>query len=144
MLADDKLNILDRVPQHDFKNAERFQSLCRELNLAVIPCVMGFGYSEGILAHAEEKATQLFSLSALFLPGWVFRATARADGPIEFQPNPAFRKQKRAASPFPPSFPPSNAQPPLPNVDCGLNSPAIWFLVGWMGSESSHIIAVIG
>lgn len=51
VLADYKLNILDRVPDHYFRNAERFKAICKELNLEIIPTVMSFGYSDGILAH---------------------------------------------------------------------------------------------
>lgn len=51
VLADYKLNVLDRVPDHYFKNAERFKTVCQELQLEIIPAVMSFGYSDGILAH---------------------------------------------------------------------------------------------
>lgn len=59
VLADYKLNILDRVPDHYFKNAARFRDLCRELNLEIIPTVAGFGYSSGILAHNPNLAEAL-------------------------------------------------------------------------------------
>lgn len=59
VLADYKLNILDRVPDHYFKNATRFQELCRELNLEIIPTVANFGYSSGILAHDPNLAEGL-------------------------------------------------------------------------------------
>lgn len=59
VLADYKLNILDRVPQHYFKNAERFKDICRELKLEIIPAVMSFGYSDGILAHDPDLAEAL-------------------------------------------------------------------------------------
>ncbi len=51
VLADYKLNILDRVPDHYFRNAERFKAVCQEVNLEIIPTVTSFGYSDGILAH---------------------------------------------------------------------------------------------
>src|SRR6478736_2488571 len=51
VLADYKLNILDRVPEHYFRNAEQFKKTCDELKLEIIPAVMSFGYSDGILAH---------------------------------------------------------------------------------------------
>lgn len=51
VLADYKLNILDRVPDHYFKNAARLKEICRELDLEIIPAVTPFGYSDGILAH---------------------------------------------------------------------------------------------
>lgn len=56
VLADYKLNILDRVPDHYFTNAARFRELCRELKLEIIPTVAGFGYSSGILAHDPNLA----------------------------------------------------------------------------------------
>ncbi|MBC7965923.1 MAG: hypothetical protein H7Z17_08360, partial [Fuerstia sp.] len=59
VLADYKLNILDRVPDHYFKNAARFRELCRELKLEVIPTIAGFGYSSGILAHDPNLAEGL-------------------------------------------------------------------------------------
>jgi hypothetical protein len=59
VLADYKLNILDRVPDHYFKNAARFREICRELNLEVIPTVANFGYSSGILAHDPNLAEAL-------------------------------------------------------------------------------------
>lgn len=59
VLADYKLNILDRVPDHYFKNANRFRELCRELNLELIPTVANFGYSSGILAHDPNLAEGL-------------------------------------------------------------------------------------
>ncbi len=59
VLADYKLNILDRVPDHYFKNAARFRDLCRELKLEIIPTVAGFGYSSGILAHDPNLAEGL-------------------------------------------------------------------------------------
>ena len=59
VLADYKLNVLDRVPEHYFKNAERFKAICRELKLEIIPTVMSFGYSDGILAHDPNLAEGL-------------------------------------------------------------------------------------
>src|SRR5688572_12187225 len=51
VLADYKLNVLDRVPEHYFTNAEQFKKICAELRLEIIPTVADFGYSSGILAH---------------------------------------------------------------------------------------------
>ncbi|MES2789026.1 MAG: hypothetical protein V4719_05350 [Planctomycetota bacterium] len=59
VLADYKLNILDRVPDHYFRNAERFKAVCRELQLEIIPTVTPFGYSAGILAHDPNLAEAL-------------------------------------------------------------------------------------
>lgn len=59
VLADYKLNILDRVPEHYFENAGRVRDLCRELELELIPCTASFGYSSGILAHDPNLAEGL-------------------------------------------------------------------------------------
>lgn len=59
VLADYKLNILDRVPEHYFRNAEQFKKTCDELKLEIIPAVMAFGYSDGILAHDPNLAEGL-------------------------------------------------------------------------------------
>ena len=59
VLADYKLNILDRVPDHYFKNAARFREICQELDLEIIPTIAGFGYSSGILAHDPNLAEAL-------------------------------------------------------------------------------------
>ena len=42
VLADYKLNILDRVPDHYFRNAARFRDVCRESKLEIIPAVCSF------------------------------------------------------------------------------------------------------
>lgn len=67
VLADYKLNILDRVPRHYFQNAERFKSICLELNLEIIPTVTPFGYSAGILAHDPNLAEALPVKNAPFI-----------------------------------------------------------------------------
>lgn len=59
VLADYKLNILDRVPDHYFRNAEKFKAICQELNLEIIPAVTSFGYSDGIMAHDPNLAEGL-------------------------------------------------------------------------------------
>ena len=59
VLADYKLNILDRVPEHYFENADRFKQICAELDLEIIPAVASFGYSSGILAHDPNLAEGL-------------------------------------------------------------------------------------
>jgi hypothetical protein len=59
VLADYKLNILDRVPDHYFKNARQFKATADELAIEVIPAVAPFGYSEGILAHDPNLAEGL-------------------------------------------------------------------------------------
>jgi hypothetical protein len=59
VLADYKLNVLDRVPDYYFDNARRFKKLADELGLEIIPAVAPFGYSEGILAHDPNLAEGL-------------------------------------------------------------------------------------
>ncbi|HEX5445448.1 MAG TPA: hypothetical protein VFW87_16600, partial [Pirellulales bacterium] len=59
LLADYKLNILDRVPEHYFANARHFKAAADELKIEIIPAVAPFGYSEGILAHDPNLAEGL-------------------------------------------------------------------------------------
>ena len=56
VLADYKLNILDRVPDHYFRHAAEVKRLANELELELIPTVASFGYSDGILAHDPNLA----------------------------------------------------------------------------------------
>jgi hypothetical protein len=51
VLADYKFNILDRVPEHYFRNVAQFKVTADELGLELIPTVAPFGYSDGLLAH---------------------------------------------------------------------------------------------
>lgn len=69
VLADYKLNILDRVPEHYARNARRFRDRCAALNLEVIPTVAGFGYSSGILAHDANLAEALPARDVPFVAG---------------------------------------------------------------------------
>jgi hypothetical protein len=56
VLADYKLNILDRVPDHYFRNAAAIKKAAAELKLEIIPAVASIGYSSGILAHDPNLA----------------------------------------------------------------------------------------
>ena len=69
VLADYKLNILDRVPDHYFRNARRFRAIADELKLEIIPCVGAFGYSDGILAHDPNLAEGLPVRDAVLTAG---------------------------------------------------------------------------
>jgi hypothetical protein len=80
VLADYKLNILDRVPEHYFTNAGRVRDLCAELELDLIPCVADFGYSSGILAHNPNLAEGLPVQDAPFV--------VRGDHAVVSGPNP--------------------------------------------------------
>lgn len=59
VLADYKLNVLDRVPKHYFTNAEKVKKAAAAAGLEIIPAVAGFGYSSGILAHDPNLAEGL-------------------------------------------------------------------------------------
>ncbi len=56
VLADYKLNILDRVIADYFKHAKSFRAKAESLGIEIIPAVMPFGYSDGILAHNPNLA----------------------------------------------------------------------------------------
>jgi hypothetical protein len=51
VLADYKLNILDRVPEHYFKNAKRLKEAADATGIELIPAIFPIGYSNGLLAH---------------------------------------------------------------------------------------------
>ena len=71
VLADYKLNILDRVPQHYFKHAAQIKQLCEELKLELIPTVAPIGYSDGLLAHDPNLAEGIPVKDAAFVVrGW--------------------------------------------------------------------------
>lgn len=56
VLADYKLNILDRVPAHYFKNVARVKEAADRARIEIIPCVFPIGYSAGLLAHDGNLA----------------------------------------------------------------------------------------
>src|SRR5262249_2852478 len=56
VLADYKLNILDRVPKHYFANLEKVKKSARANGIEIIPAVFPIGYSSGILAHDPNLA----------------------------------------------------------------------------------------
>jgi len=66
VLADYKLNILDRVPEHYFKHAAQVKQLCDELQIELIPTVAPMGYSDGLLAHNPNLAEGIPVRDALF------------------------------------------------------------------------------
>ncbi|WP_182871366.1 hypothetical protein [Stieleria mannarensis] len=67
VLADYKLNILDRVPRHYFRHVEQFKESCRQLELEIIPAVCPIGYSDGLLAHNPNLAEGLPVKDAAFV-----------------------------------------------------------------------------
>lgn len=67
VLADYKLNILDRVPPHYFENLSAFKQTARELGLKIYPTVCPMGYSNGLLAHDPNLAEGLPVRNAPFV-----------------------------------------------------------------------------
>ena len=56
VLADYKLNVLDRVPDHYFTNLKRVQAAAEAAGVEIIPAVFPIGYSNGLLAHDPNLA----------------------------------------------------------------------------------------
>ncbi|HEY3964270.1 MAG TPA: hypothetical protein VGM05_06910 [Planctomycetaceae bacterium] len=67
VLADYKLNVLDRVPNQYFVNARQFKKIADDLKLEVIPTVAPIGYSDGLLAHDPNLAEGIPVRSAPFV-----------------------------------------------------------------------------
>ena len=59
MIADYKLNILDRVPDHYFKNVAKVKRAAEAAGIELIPAVCSIGYSNGYLAHNPNLAEGL-------------------------------------------------------------------------------------
>lgn len=59
VLADYKLNILDRVPKHYFTHLDRVKRAAADAGVEIIPAVFPIGYSAGILAHDPNLAEGL-------------------------------------------------------------------------------------
>jgi hypothetical protein len=59
VLADYKLNVLDRVTQDFFANLARVQKAAGAAGVEVIPAVFPIGYSDGLLAHDPNLAEGL-------------------------------------------------------------------------------------
>lgn len=59
LLADYKLHILDRVPEHYLKNATTLKQAATELGLALWSAVCSGGYDNGLLAHDPNLAEGL-------------------------------------------------------------------------------------
>lgn len=67
VLADYKLNILDRVPDHYPRNVGRVKKAADAAGVAIIPAVFPIGYSNGLLAHDPNLAEGLPVVDAPFL-----------------------------------------------------------------------------
>lgn len=81
VLADYKLNILDRVPEHYFANVRRVKAAAQAKGVELIPALFPIGYSNGLLAHDPNLAEGLEAHS-------VFIARGRR---AEHAPDPATR-----------------------------------------------------
>ena len=67
VLADYKLNVLNRVPDQYFLNARQFKKVADELRIEVIPAVAPIGYSDGLLAHDPNLAEGIPVRDATFV-----------------------------------------------------------------------------
>ncbi len=56
LLTDYKFQILDRMDERYFRNAERVKTAAARAGLEIIPAVFSIGYSDGILAHDPNLA----------------------------------------------------------------------------------------
>ena len=96
VLADYKLNILDRVPGHYFKSAEKIKALAKELNLELIPTIAPIGYSDGLLAHNPNLAE---GLPAKDVPFIAKSGLARLDSELKNAlPGGSFEERKGDAA----------------------------------------------
>ncbi len=59
VLADYKLNVLDRVIPNYFRNVQRVKIAAARANVELIPAVFSIGYSNGLLAHDSNLAEGL-------------------------------------------------------------------------------------
>jgi hypothetical protein len=66
VLADYKLNILDRVPEHYGQNVARVRAAADRAGIAIIPTLFPIGYSDGLLAHDTNLAEGLPVVDAPF------------------------------------------------------------------------------
>lgn len=69
VVADYKLNILDRVPDHYFRHAARVRVAAESAGVEIIPAVFPIGYSSGLLAHDPNLAEGLTATSRLVVRG---------------------------------------------------------------------------
>ena len=67
LLADYKLNILDRVPDHYFANVGRVREAAEAAGVEIIPAVFPIGYSSGLLAHDPNLAEGMPAEAAPFI-----------------------------------------------------------------------------
>jgi hypothetical protein len=56
VIADYKLNILERVPEHYFRHVARVREAAAKAGVEIIPSLFPIGYSNGLLAHDPNLA----------------------------------------------------------------------------------------
>lgn len=83
VLADYKLAILDRVPDHYFQNVARVKAAADRAGVAIIPAVFPIGYSNGLLAHDPNLAEGLPAEAEFVVRGG--RATLAPDPAVRIQ-----------------------------------------------------------
>ncbi len=67
MLADYKLNVLDRVTPNYFDNVRRLREAAEKAGVEIIPAVFPIGYSSGLLAHDPNLAEGMPVAAAPFV-----------------------------------------------------------------------------
>lgn len=80
-LADYKLQILDRVPEHYFANLAAVKATAKELGLGLYPAVCQVGHAGGILSHDPNLIEGQQVRDSVFVAG--------ADGWADVAPDPA-------------------------------------------------------
>jgi hypothetical protein len=95
VLADYKLQILDRVPDFYFEHIEQFRTVADGLGLEIIPTVASIGYSDGLLAHDPNLAEGIPVKEAPFVVrGGVARLESALRNPL---PGGAFEEHANHA-----------------------------------------------
>lgn len=67
--TDFKYNILDMMQPNYFENVKKFKTLCDERNVEIIPGVMNFGWSSGILYKNPNLAEGLPTIARYYVEG---------------------------------------------------------------------------
>jgi hypothetical protein len=89
LFADYKLQILDRVPDFYFRNAERVKAAAAKAKIELIPAVFSIGYSNGHLAHDPNLAEGLPIVNQPFVVRERIESEPRKGGVAEGGPVPA-------------------------------------------------------
>ena len=59
LIADYKLQVLDRVPDYYFRNVEKVKAAATRAGIELVPAVFSIGYSNGHLSHDPNLAEGL-------------------------------------------------------------------------------------